>query len=102
MKNFDYFKGIKIWLLSILGFDTAMALYLFISGRVFKVEPVFSEVVSFIAGLILIASIAVGLMSIVYALKKKKKIYILHSLGILFLSFVLILEILILALASIY
>lgn len=101
MSTFDFFKAIKIWLISLFSFDVLLFLYLFILGRV-SGELFLSNLVSPIAFLILISSSIVGFSSIIYSIVKKRYIFILHGLGILFASLLLLLALIIMALASIY
>jgi len=102
MKNFNYFKGMKIWLISIFSFDLLMILYLFISGRILDIDPIFPDFVTIVAGIFVGLSIIVGFASIIYAIVKKQYEYILHGIGILFCSLVLYLAMLVIALSTIY
>lgn len=102
MKEFNYFKSIKIWLISIFSFDVLMFAYLFVSGRVFEVDPFFPDLVTTFAGIVLLFSVVAGIASMIYAVVKKEYVYVLHGLGILFGSLILYFAILIIALATIF
>ncbi len=102
MKDIDYFKGIKIWMISVFSFDLLMILYLFIRGRVLEIEPVFPDLVSVIGFIVLVLSVIVGFGSIIYSIVKKQYDYIIHGIGILLASLILYLTILIIALATIF
>ena len=102
MKEMDYFKGIKIWLIALFSFDILIFSYLIVSGRVLEIEPVFPELVTTLSGIILALSVIVGFASIIYSIVQKEYNYIIHGIGILFCSLVLYLAIVIIALASIF
>ena len=102
MKEINFFKGIKIWLISIFSLDVLMILYLFLTGRILEIDPVFPEFMTIVAGIFVGLSVIVGFASIIYAIVKKQYEYILHGFGILLCSLILYLAMLIIALATIF
>ena len=101
MNELDYFKLIRYWLLSLLGYVVIMFLYAFIMGRTTG-DIAGSDILSILSLLIGGTSVLVGFASIIYSIYMKKYIYSLHDLGILTLSILLAIISLVMALDCIY
>ena len=102
MDSVNYLKITKIWLGSLFGFDVLMFLYLFISGRILEIDPIFPDFVTILGGIILFSSVLVAISSIIYAIVKKDGDYVFPALGILLGSFVLLIAMVVLALATVF
>lgn len=101
MKNFDLFKFFRVWMVSLLGIDFMMVLFLFISGRILG-EIYSGDFLIGVSFIIIVLSIVVGFGSIIYSFVKKNYKYIAIGIGILFGTVLLYLAVLIIAISQIF
>lgn len=102
MKQRNYFKGIKIWLISLFSFDLLLLFYLFLFGRILEMELLLPNLIQVTSMIIAFLSVIVGIAAFIYSIVKKQYEYIVHAVGILFCSLLLFLGTLIIALSTIY
>ena len=101
MKEIDYFKLIRTWLISLSVYVLVLFFYALIMGRSTGNIPG-SEILAIVTLLIAGTSILIGFISIIYAIYMKRYIYILHGLTMFILSFLIGIVAIVISLDSVW
>jgi len=101
MKDFNFFRFFKIWILSLLLYITVLMLILFISGQLTG-ELFAADFFLILTFIVMISSGIVGLTNVIYAIVKKNVPYIFVGLVTMFLAVVTFFVAVIISLSQIW